>query len=177
MNQELKERLVQTLPPIWPPGAPVTVTNAGVCGEIFWTMGSFRSCRKGFLQIFWCTEEEGWWWSPNLGTVGGTGLLAGEKVPPGYSCKSQSGATVHRPRIWAKVKRENGMRKKWQLPGVRCSSDSMTRGWAEKCSAAAQGSFSTLGAGWSGAQGLGSAQYARTRQTATTLPQTFARRN
>ena len=67
--------------------------------------------------------------------------------------------------------------KEWRLLGVRCSSsDSTTRGWAEKCSAAAaaRGSFSTLGAGWVGAQGLGSAQYARTRQTATTLPQTFA---
>ena len=40
------------------------------------------------------TEGEGWWRSPNPGTVGGTGLLVGEKVPPRYSCVSQSGATV-----------------------------------------------------------------------------------
>ena len=71
-------------------------------------------------------------------------------------------------------------RKEWLLLGVRCSSsDSTTQEWEEKCSAAAaaaRGSFSTLGAGWVGAQGLGSAQYARTRQTATTHPQTLARR-
>ena len=58
MNQELKERLVQPLPPIWPPGAPVTVTNAGVCGEIFWTMGSFRSCRKGFFYKYFGAQRK-----------------------------------------------------------------------------------------------------------------------
>ena len=42
---------------------------------------------RHFCPIFWDTEGEGWWQSPNPGTVGGTGLLVvGEKVPPRYSC-------------------------------------------------------------------------------------------
>ena len=78
-------------------------------------------------------------------------------------------------RIQAQVRVQK--QKEWRLLGVRCSSsDSMTRGWAEMCSAA-RGSFSTLGAAWwVGAQGLASAQYARTRHTATTFSQTLARR-
>ena len=57
-------------------------------------MGSCRRCRREFCTIFWFTGGEGWCRSPNPGRVGGTGLLVGEKVPPRYSCVSQSGATV-----------------------------------------------------------------------------------
>ena len=158
----LKKDWSDTLLPIWPSGAPVAGTNAGVGREISCTMGSFagggaggtfvQEVQEGVLyKIFW--KGEGWWRSPNPGTVGGTGLLVGEKVPPRYSCVcvSQSGATLQLFTACVSIQGAGvllayqgaGVSAKMEevaAPGcqVHCrSSDSVTRGRAEKCSSSA----------------------------------------
>ena len=156
-------------------------------------MGSCKRCRRDFCTIFWFTEGEGWYRSPNPVRVGGTGLLVGEKVPPRYSCVSQSGATVQHhlpaypgvgspaypgagapayPGAGGSAKTE-GVAAPWcQVQLLRFHDPWM--GEEVQCSAGKL--FYAGRCWWVGAQGLPSAQYARTRHSATTLSQTLARR-